>query len=430
MVYLKNYFKWVPLVSLKHVLIISLLQLFILTGNYGQITEAGDTINCGRGFRIVVLGSSTAFGTGAVPIDSSFINKYKTYVGTKHAQNIIFNLATLGLTTYHVLRPTGYVPPPNRPFPVDVDRNITKALTLNPDAIFINLPSNDVALGIPQQESKDNYEATMVLANAANIPVWVTTTQPRNSLSPQERIFQMEFRDWTFQRFGTKAIDFWTDIANPDGTISPLYNFDGVHVNNLGHTVFYERTLNERILDSLCLRANIVLPLKLISFRALKQNDKVVLKWETESEADVSYYSIEKSFDNLRWDALLQTSANNTPGRHSYTNADYHPASGINFYRLKSIDRDSSYSYSRILKVDLSNDFTLSVSPNPVNSEFVIRSDKSITAITLMDTHGRIVKEFKPSFSNRYQISGFAAGIYVLKVRAGDTSKTIKLVIQ
>ena len=119
------------------------------TISYGQQSESGDTFNCGSVFKIVVLGSSTAFGTGAVPIDSSFVNKYKNYVLGKNPLHTIINLATLSLTTYHVLCPTGYVPPPNRPFPVDTNRNITKALSHHPDAIIINLPSNDIALGIP-----------------------------------------------------------------------------------------------------------------------------------------------------------------------------------------------------------------------------------------------------------------------------------------
>lgn len=244
---------------LRHVqiqaVILSVFLLLLQSISYGQQPGSGDSLNCGKVFKIVVLGSSTAYGTGASPIDSSWVNKYKTYVKTKHPQNIIINLATLGLTSYHVLCPTGFVPPPNRPFPVDVDRNITKALTYNPDAIIINLPTNDIALGIPQQETKDNYERTMRLADSANIPVWVTTTQPRNTLSPQERIYLMEFRDWTYQRFGAKTIDFWTNVANPDGTINVFYSAgDNVHVNNNGHSLFYTRTMNERILDSLCLR--------------------------------------------------------------------------------------------------------------------------------------------------------------------------------
>jgi lysophospholipase L1-like esterase len=249
------YFKLLCRTQIQVLVLFASFLLLLQTKSFGQQPNNGDILNCGSVFKIVILGSSTAYGTGAIPIDSSWVNKYNNYVHTKNPQHTIINLATPSLNTYNVLCPTGFVPPPNRPFPVDTNRNITKALTYNPDAIIINLPTNDIAAGIPQQESKDNYERTMALADSANIPVWVTTTQPRNTLSPTERGYLTEFRDWTYQRFGDKAIDFWTDVANPDGTINPIYSYgDGVHVNNLGHSLFYSRTMNERVLDSLCLR--------------------------------------------------------------------------------------------------------------------------------------------------------------------------------
>ncbi len=411
-------------------LILSVLLLFLQTNNYGQQPANGDLLNCNAVFKIVVLGSSTAYGTGAVPIESSFVNQYKNYVLGRDPQNTIINLATLGLTTYHVLCPTGFVPPPNRPFFPDPDRNITKALSYNPDAIIINLPSNDIALGIPQQESKDNYERTMTLADAANIPVWVTTTQPRNSLSPQERIYLMEFRDWTYQRFGTKAIDFWTDVANPDGTINTFYSFgDNVHVNNNGHSLFYTRTRDEHILDTLCLRFT-VLPVKLIHFNAQKQNNSVGFTWETEEESDLDYFALERSTDNRQWQTLIRITPFNTPGKHDYAGTDNHPASGINFYRLKQIDKTGSFTYSRIVKADFSKNLTLSVSPNPATREVVVQSDRTITAMKLVDMNGRIIKLFTGSVTNRYQLTNITTGVYILKVQAGDYFQTAKLVIQ
>jgi hypothetical protein len=97
----------------------------------------------------------------------------------------------------------------------------------------------------------------MTLANERNIPVWVTTTQPRSDLTATQRNNLIAMRDWTYQRFGSKAIDFWTTLANADGTINSAYNSgDGIHLNNAGHRILYSRTVSERILDTLCLRMN------------------------------------------------------------------------------------------------------------------------------------------------------------------------------
>ncbi len=412
-------------------LILSLFLFLLQPISYGQQPNNGDVLNCSSIFKIVVLGSSTAYGTGAMPIiDSSFVNRFNNYIHSRDPLNTIINLATPSLTTYHVLCPTGFVPPPNRPFPVDTNRNITKALSFHPDAIIINLPTNDIALGIPQQESKDNYERTMHLADSANIPVWVTTTQPRNNLNQQEHTYLMEFRDWTYQRFGGKAIDFWTDVANPDGTINAFYSYgDGVHVNNNGHSLFYTRTVNEHILDSLCLR-HLVLPLKLINFNAQKQNNSVNLSWETENETNLSHFVIERSFDSRQWQTLSQTTPFNTPDNHNYAGADDHPAPGINFYRLKQIDQGGSFTYSRIVKVDFSKSLTLSISPNPATREVVVQSDKTITAMRLVDMNGMVIKQFTFSATNRYLLTNIPSGFYILKVQAGDCYQSAKLLIQ
>ncbi|MFL5789227.1 MAG: PKD domain-containing protein [Flavisolibacter sp.] len=222
-----------------------------------QVTVNGGTVvsstsACGRAIKVVVLGSSTAYGTGATPIDSSWVNKYTYYLKSKNSQNTVINLAEPGYTTYEVLRPTGSVPPANRPAP-DTAHNITKALSLHPDAIIINLPNNDIGYGFTLDEIESNYETTVSLAKTAGIPLWITTTQPRTNLNTGERNNLMVLRDWTYSRFGGHAIDFWTTVANPDGSINSLYSYgDNIHVNNAGHQIFFSRAADKKIPDSLC----------------------------------------------------------------------------------------------------------------------------------------------------------------------------------
>jgi lysophospholipase L1-like esterase len=211
---------------------------------------------CNNPYKIVILGSSTAYGSGATHIDSSWARKLAGYVSRQNSQSTIVNLGLPGYTSYHLM-PTGYIPPAFRPFAVDVTRNITAALALNPDAIILNLPSNDIGLGVTVAEVKANFDLMVAKADSAKVPVWVTTTQPRNNLSPAEKLMQVELKDWILQRYGNKAVDFWTDIANPDHTINIVYSaLDNVHVNNAGHHLFFTRIVEEKIWDSICLRRN------------------------------------------------------------------------------------------------------------------------------------------------------------------------------
>ena len=210
---------------------------------------------CPQPYKVVVVGSSTAFGTGASPIDSSWVRKFTKYLSVQNQQIQVINIATLGLSSWDV-SPTGTIVP--APFTIDTLRNITKALSFKPDVIILNLPSNDVARGIATNDIHTNYLRITALGDAANVPIWVTTTQPRNGLSPAERILQMDLRDWINLTYGDKAVDFWSTVSNADGTINSVYSAgDGVHLNNYGHHVLFTRIVEEKVWDTVCKRKNL-----------------------------------------------------------------------------------------------------------------------------------------------------------------------------
>lgn len=231
------------------------ILFFVFFQNLSSVTFANDSdfVNCNHAWKIVILGSSTAYGTGATTYDSSWAGKFTSYISRKNTSNQVINLAISGLRTYQNLRPTGYIPPSDRPYPNSTN-NITAAIAYHPDAIIINMPSNDAADNYSLAEQQANFEAAMYLADSARIPVWVTTTQPRNYLNALQTQSLIDMKNWIQSRFGNKSVNFWDDVANPDGTINPIYGYDYVHVNNLGHQLFYSRMLAETILDSLCNR--------------------------------------------------------------------------------------------------------------------------------------------------------------------------------
>ena len=97
-----------------------------------------DEVSNQHAWKIVVLGSSTSFGTGASTYDSSWVGRFTSYVHRHNDDSQIYNLSGSGYTTYQTLRPDGFTPPAGRPSPV-LGHNITAALALHPDAIIINI---------------------------------------------------------------------------------------------------------------------------------------------------------------------------------------------------------------------------------------------------------------------------------------------------
>jgi len=196
---------------------------------------------------VVVLGSSTAEGVGANPKDSSWVNKYRNYLQTIDSTYEVVNLGVGGYTSYQLM-PSNILPQINRPFPI-VTKNLTYALSFNPTSIIVNLPSNDVALKYTIEEQFNNYFELKNITDSLNIPLWFCTTQPRN-FDSLDITQQVVARDNFYKYFPGKVIDFWNGIANVDGRIKKYFDSgDGVHVNNKGHNLLFEKVRDSKVLQ-------------------------------------------------------------------------------------------------------------------------------------------------------------------------------------
>lgn len=211
----------------------------------------GNIISGRTGNVIVVLGSSTSAGAGASPIDSAWVNRFRAYVLDRDPQAHVINLGVGGYNTYDIL-PTGLVPPSGRNAP-KTENNITKALTYyEPDIILVNMPSNDASGSYTIDEQMRNFALLAQEAREGGADLWVTSTQPRNFANDAQRQNLMIARDSLMARFGAKMIDVWPDLAQADGRIRPEFDSgDGVHVNNTGHRLIYNRVVASGVWASL-----------------------------------------------------------------------------------------------------------------------------------------------------------------------------------
>jgi lysophospholipase L1-like esterase len=204
--------------------------------------------------KVVILGSSTAAGTGASTYSLSWVGRVQQYYRrntTDGKDTIVYNLALGGSKTYNGL-PTGYQPPSNRPYP-DTARNITKALAYNPDIIIISYVSNDAMSGYSARETQNNLSSMSNIAKNAGVSCYVTTTQPRNDLTSNFLSAQLEVRKSVLDTFGNYALNYWDNLVTQDGLykILPQYNSgDGIHVNDSGHAVLYRQVMGKNIFQT------------------------------------------------------------------------------------------------------------------------------------------------------------------------------------
>jgi len=213
------------------------------------LTEIGTKPLVAGAPTIVILGSSTAAGTGPREPENAWPRRYAAHLAEQFPRYQLVNLAVGGQTTYHV-QPSGFVPPAGRPAPVE-GKNITAALLLHPRALIINLPSNDSAERIAPQEQLANLERIVRLAEQGGVLAWVTSTQPRNFSDEQCRA-QVEVRAGINARFSPRVIDFWQPFASATQRIKPEYDAgDGVHLNDAAHAILARAVIAARLPEAL-----------------------------------------------------------------------------------------------------------------------------------------------------------------------------------
>ena len=200
------------------------------------VVSSGDVSDL---FRVIVLGSSTAAGTGASTPANSWVGRLDSWLGTVSSDYEVINLALSGATT-RTFRPDGSGPPDP-----DTSRNVSRALEFEPDMIIINLPSNNVSQNIPVSTTMAHYAEIRAPIDAAGVPLFVTTTQPRNFNSLARRQLLQDEAVAVRNAFGANVIDIYdelTDFANNQGLKVIYDSGDGTHLNDAGHEYIFTTT--------------------------------------------------------------------------------------------------------------------------------------------------------------------------------------------
>ncbi|MCO5248595.1 MAG: right-handed parallel beta-helix repeat-containing protein [Chitinophagales bacterium] len=175
------------------------------------------------------------------------------------------------------------------------------------------------------------------------------------------------------------------------------------------------------------------LPLDLLSFTASVSDDKVLLQWQTVNEVNVSHFEIESSPDAVVWNKIAHQNALNGIDQ-KYTVWDENPRHGVNYYRLKMIDLDGSFKYSKIVSVSLNAQSQIQyiIYPNPNKGLFYIQTIGLIDDYTkafLYDSQGRILFEKRLQDNiEQLNIPTLVSGIYFLRIE-NNSNVTVKKII-
>lgn len=165
------------------------------------------------------------------------------------------------------------------------------------------------------------------------------------------------------------------------------------------------------------------LPVSLLYFKAIATKENTVLvSWSTTSENNNDYFNIERSKDGNNFEKVSTIlSAGNSTTKQDYAFADAQPYQGVSYYRLKQTDKDGSFTFSEIEKVNITGaKYITTASPNPTKDIVQIKIFGEINKklnYLVVDINGKVL--MKSNISNSVtpiNLSNLAQGMYILKI--------------
>jgi hypothetical protein len=177
------------------------------------------------------------------------------------------------------------------------------------------------------------------------------------------------------------------------------------------------------------------LPVNFVSIKAERWgNAQAKITWQTTHEVDNQGFRIEKSVDaqNYQTIGVLDSKANTSQlTDYQWIDRDFNTSA---YYRIKQIDKNGTFAYSRIVFAEHKGDETFKVFPNPIQSKinFNLSLDNQLPVqVQILDLQGKVVFEDRNTWQNmQIELNNralqFNRGVYVLRLVANQAVYTTK----
>lgn len=286
-------------------------------------------------------------------------------------------------------------------------------------------------------------------SGAKTIQEYVTATMPQSYSLDPATVLTVTNVSGRYRALGSSAT-----VSNIDTTAKQaMFELTYKNVNQISYRTGAVNTMSstETRQTSIYFRSfglgrrNIALPIKLSYFDSKFKDGIVNLNWETESEINNDYFTIERSSDGINFESILtKKGAGNSTSSRYYTATDLNPLEGYSYYRLKQTDFDGHFSYSEVQTVknkggkaddELKIEIT-SVVPNPFIDEFKVNyilKEKGQVQITVISASGEQISDESVMADDGYNTytftdnKGLPKGIYFVILMHGEQKITKKI---
>lgn len=195
-------------------------------------------------------------------------------------------------------------------------------------------------------------------------------------------------------------------------------------------------------IDDLCMLEPVsgILPVVLKPLKGAYIDGRSHLTWASLQESNSSHFEIQRSNDGQNFTAIGRVNAvGNSDRQVDYQFDDVKANAGMNYYRLKLIDKDANFQYSNIvaLNVNIKGTTITGIYPAPFTDKVnvTISSESNIQAnVRLFDNTGKLLVSKQATLTKGVNnivldnLAALAKGFYIINVQAGEVVSTQKLI--
>ncbi|MDA3891697.1 MAG: T9SS type A sorting domain-containing protein [Salinivirgaceae bacterium] len=177
-----------------------------------------------------------------------------------------------------------------------------------------------------------------------------------------------------------------------------------------------------------------LLPIELTYFQAYHNKNHVNITWQTATEENNDYFTVERSSDGTNYEIIgTVLGAGNSLTALNYSYTDNKPVNGVSYYRLMQTDYDGVFEVFSPVSVSYLNEGDLKIGPNPVINQLDISigGEMGTGVANLYNLTGALVKTAKLTSNNTsLDVKDLPAGNYMMVISAGETNISRRIVVK
>lgn len=161
----------------------------------------------------------------------------------------------------------------------------------------------------------------------------------------------------------------------------------------------------------------IPLPVKWISFNAVRNDKHVLLSWVVTAESNVHRYIVEHSVDGVNFIPIAQLPVINRTGYNTYQFNHTKPIDGENYYRIKLLNIDNSFEFTPLRKINFKDANRYLLFPNPTGDIVTIEGTVASDIVSIIQPDGKVVlSNTAKEYITAITVSFLKQGLYYIKI--------------